>query len=85
MEYLAMGKAVIVTNIEAHKHLLGSHGFAIIPSSNHPEKLASAIIEAYTNKDKLNNAGKRARQLISRKYTWDFQARLLEEYLAGLF
>ena len=81
MEYLAMGKPVIVTEIEAHRDVLGSNGFGIFIPSEKPEDVAQGILEAYARRKDLKDVVQEGRQLIRDRYTWNQQAVQLADYL----
>jgi len=85
MEYLAMGKPVIVTDIEAHRDVINSNKCGFFIPSNHPRHIAKGILEAYGKKNHLQEIGQAGRNLIQDMYTWDNQARKLEEYLKSIY
>lgn len=84
MEYLAMGKPVIVTDIEAHREVLNNSPCGIFIKSNNPEEIAQGIIRAYTLKNKLKEIGKVGREIVARDYTWKNQADNLINFLESL-
>lgn len=84
MEYLAMGKSVVVTNIEAHREVLNNSPCGIFIKSHHPEEIAQGIEKAYHLKDKLGEMGRRGRELVIRKYTWGKQTKNLINFLETL-
>ena len=84
MEYLAMGKSVIVTDIEAHREVLNNSPCGIFIKSNNPEEIAQGIIRAYTLKDKLKEIGKIGREIVAHDYTWKKQADNLMNFLESL-
>jgi len=84
IEYLAMGKSVVLTDIEAHRAIAGSHPFAFYSRSDKPEDLAEAIEKAYLAKSKLEIFGRDARALAVREFTWKKQADRLVHFLASL-
>ncbi len=83
-EYLSMGKPVIVTDIRAHRDVLGDLPCGLFVPDNDPEKLAAAIQAAVAAKDRLKLWGQQGRQLILNKFTWDRQARKIKTYFEYL-
>jgi glycosyltransferase involved in cell wall biosynthesis len=81
MEYLAMEKAVILTNIEAHIAVIGHNKCGIYISSIRPAEIASAIEYAYLNRQYLDQWGKGGRQIVLEKYTWGKVVSELQNYL----
>jgi len=81
MEYLAMRKTVIVTDIEAHRDVLDERGIAIYVSNNHPKILAEGILTAYRHRSGVKDKGFLARQLAESRFTWKIQAENLARYL----
>jgi glycosyltransferase involved in cell wall biosynthesis len=82
LEYLAMEKPVVVTDIEAHKQVLGASGQGFFAVSNNPEDLSDAILNAYkTGAVQLKKMGTSGRALVEQQYTWDKQADRLEAFL----
>lgn len=81
LEYLAMEKVVILTDIPAHRSIVGEKECGIYISSAKPIEIAKAIEYAYHNKEKLKEWGKFGRIIIEKNYTWEKVARDLENYL----
>jgi len=81
MEYLAMGKVVVVTDITAHRSVIGEAKCGIYVSSNEPSEIARSIAYAYDNRSSLEEWGKSGRTIVREKYTWDEVAKDLETYL----
>jgi len=84
MEYLAMGKPVIATDIEAHRDVIGSQNCAFIIKDNKPETIADAIKTAYNKRTELTKMGMQGRKIILEQYTWDKQAENLIKYLSTI-
>jgi len=74
MEYMALGKSIVLTDIEAHRNVVGNNDFAFYANSSKPEELAEAIERAYRSRDKLEIFGNKAREIALEKYTWRYQA-----------
>ena len=84
MEYLAMGKCIVVTDIEAHRDIMGSMPFAFYAKSEKAEDLKEAIELAYRNKHKFKEYGELARKFALEKYTWKIQANNLINFLDNI-
>ena len=84
MEYLAMGKSVIVTDIEAHKEVLNNLPCGIFIKSHQPEEIARGIEKAYHLRNKLRKMGKMGRERVIHKYTWEKQVENLINFLETL-
>jgi len=85
MEYLAMQKPVIVTDIEAHQDILDSDNCGIFIPSHHPEAIAQGIVKAYRKRKHLKQMGRQGRIIVQENYTWKKQAVKLENYLNSIF
>jgi glycosyltransferase involved in cell wall biosynthesis len=84
LEYLAMEKVVINSDIPAHRDIIGEETCGIyIPLINSAE-IAKSIIYALQNKNKLKNWGKIGRSIILKGYTWQIIASDLESYMQSL-
>lgn len=81
MEYLAMGKPVILTDIEAHQQIINSEKCGIFIDSCKPEDIRDGILKAYKMRKNLKELGCLGRNLIGKKFTWEKQAKKLHEYL----
>jgi glycosyltransferase involved in cell wall biosynthesis len=80
LEYLAMEKVVIATNIPAHRLIIEGKGVIYI-SSTEPAEIAKGIRVAYNNKEKLVKWGKYGRELVIKNFEWKKVAKDLERYL----
>jgi glycosyltransferase involved in cell wall biosynthesis len=80
LEYLAMGKPVILTSIPAHRAIIGDEKCGIFLRSSEPEEIAKSIVLAYENKDKLPVWGQKGIS-IANEYSWDKVAKDLNDYL----
>jgi glycosyltransferase involved in cell wall biosynthesis len=82
LEYFAMEKPVVVTDIEAHRQVMGSAPLGFFAASNNPEDLSGAMLKACgSGEAQLKKMGASARELVEKQYTWDRQAERLEEFL----
>ena len=84
MEYVAMGKSVIVTDIEAHREVLNNSLGGIFIKSHQPEEIATGIEKTYHLRNKLRKMGKMGREQVVHKYTWEKQAENLINFLDTL-
>ena len=81
IEYLAMGKAVIATDIPANRNVLATTQSGIYISSIRPEEIAEAISHAHDNRGKLKEWGSSGRKIAQEKYDWKRVAKDFEHYL----
>jgi glycosyltransferase involved in cell wall biosynthesis len=81
MEYMAMGKSIVLTDIEAHRHVVDHHEFAFFTKTSQPEDLVGAVKEAYRCRSELEKRGENAREIVLDLYTWDHQAKKLLDFI----
>jgi glycosyltransferase involved in cell wall biosynthesis len=84
LEYLAMEKVVILTDIPAHRSVIGEAKCGVYISAANPMEIAKAMEYVYLNKDSLKERGKIGREIVKREYTWEKVARSLENYLLSI-
>jgi glycosyltransferase involved in cell wall biosynthesis len=84
LEYLAMKKPVIVSDIPANREIVENGKFGIYVSSTKPAEIAKGIIYAYRNREELKKYGEAAREVVTEKYNWDKVAQSLERYLFSM-
>src|ERR1035437_441254 len=85
MEYLAMEKPIVLSDITAHLSVVPQNSkFALFFNPNDSYDLGKKISEAIINIDSLNNHGFMGREIILNKYTWDIQAKILEKFIYSL-
>jgi sugar transferase (PEP-CTERM/EpsH1 system associated) len=82
LEALSMQKAVVSTSV-------GAEGLEITPDENivladAPEQFAAAVSTLVENPERRAALGKAGRQLVERRYGWDFLAGRLAEFLASV-
>ncbi len=84
-EYLAMEKPVIVSDIRAHRDLLQpSHGACFMHGFG-AEAVADAIQAAMaSSEDDVRANGARAREMVTREYSWSSQAGKLLAFVGEL-
>jgi len=81
---LAMEKVVILTDIPAHRAVIGESPCGIYIKSISPQEIAKAIGIAYLNRENLGEMGKIGREIIDREYVWKKVAIDLEKYLQSI-
>ena len=81
IEYLSMGKPVVVTDIPANREVTRESEFTIYVPSANPEEFARAIKYACNNIAKLEKSGVAGRQVIEDRYDWRKIAHEFENYL----
>jgi len=84
LEYLAMKKVVIATDIPANREVLGKSECGIYASTADPKEIAAAIVYAYNNKRMLRKWGDYGRMIVEKRYSWDKVADDFEAYLLQL-
>ena len=74
----SFGRPVIATNVGDFEETIeeGKSGFVL--SANSPENLSEKIIQAYSDRLKLEEMGKYARHLSETKYSWKNSAELMK-------
>jgi len=83
-EYMAMGKSIVLTDIEAHRDVVNNSKFAFFAKSSNPEDIAEAIEAAYIRRSELDILGKEARKIALKNYTWKKQANRLLRFIENL-
>jgi glycosyltransferase involved in cell wall biosynthesis len=81
LEYLAMKKAVILSDIPCHREVVGNDKCGIYLSSISPDGIAESIAFVLDNKEKLEEWGAKGRAIVTNKYTWQRIAKNLDDYL----
>ncbi len=84
LEYLAMEKTVILTDIPAHKFVVGDSKCGVYIQSVTPIEIARSVIYVLNNSDKLAEWGKSGRKIICDGYTWEKVAGDLSNYLLSI-
>jgi glycosyltransferase involved in cell wall biosynthesis len=81
LEYLALGKPIIVTNIPFHQRIFEKGQCGILLEKNTPKLLADSITKLYQNKKKLEEMGKKGKEIVKKYYSWDNTALEVEKFL----
>ena len=84
LEYMAMEKPIIVTNIPAHQRIFAKGECGVLLDTNSPKALAEAITYLYTNRNKLDSMGKIGREIVEKYYTWESKALDVEKFLKNI-
>jgi glycosyltransferase involved in cell wall biosynthesis len=84
LEYLAMEKVVIVSNIPANSEVIGTEACGIYLQSVNPFEIAKSIEIAYNNRSSLADWGKSGHNIVQNKYTWERVAQNFESYLNSI-
>jgi glycosyltransferase involved in cell wall biosynthesis len=83
-EYLAMGKSVIVTDIEAHRAVLKNLRCGFFVANDEPAEIAQGIDNLIGKASELPELGKIARAIIIEHFTWERQAKKIKNYFQDL-
>jgi glycosyltransferase involved in cell wall biosynthesis len=81
---MSMEKPVILSDIPAHRYVVGDEKCGIYIPEVNPQEIAKSIEYAYLNRDKLQAWGKVGRGIVEKDYTWQKVAVELEDYLLSL-
>jgi glycosyltransferase involved in cell wall biosynthesis len=81
MEYLAMGKPVLLTDMNAHRAVIPNEDDAFYVPRCTSEDFAEGIRRAYSQQDRFALIGSRGRAKAETELTWEHQARILRDYL----
>ncbi|MDR0374023.1 MAG: glycosyltransferase family 4 protein [Nitrososphaerota archaeon] len=84
LEYMAMEKVVLATDIEANRIVVGDDACCVYIRLVNPAEIAQSIEYAYSHGDKLGDWGKSGRQLIQSGYTWEKVGDAVEQYLLSI-
>ncbi|MGB9693454.1 MAG: glycosyltransferase, partial [Fervidobacterium sp.] len=85
LEYLAMNKPIIATDIPANRNVLGANKCVIYVRTANPNEIAKAIAYAYENRKMLKEWASCGRAIVEEKYSWTKVAGNLEAYLYSLW
>lgn len=85
LEYLAMKKVVIATDIPANREILGDSPCGIYVNSLNPSMISDAIIYAYENQEFLKIRGEYGRKIIENKYSWMKVAKEFGNFISKIY
>ncbi len=77
LEYLAMGKVVICTDMWTFRDVLNDKRCAVYLKDNRPETIAAGVRYCYKNRESLREWGKDALDIVNTRFTWQHQAQNL--------
>jgi glycosyltransferase involved in cell wall biosynthesis len=81
IEYISMGKPVIITEIPANREVVGSSKFAISVPRADSDEFTKAIIYAYKNIETLRKTSLEGKLIAKERYDWTKIAQKLETFL----
>jgi glycosyltransferase involved in cell wall biosynthesis len=84
LEYMAMGKVVLCSNLKVFKDISKEAKFALFIDDNSPEKIAEALIFAWINKDSLHEWGVSGCEIVSKEYTWEAISNNIHSYITSM-
>jgi len=84
LEYLAMEKPVIVSDIPANRDIVGTCKCGLYIESVEPKKIADAIATYHDFRKQLGELGVYGRTLVKERYSWQKVAEDLATYLLDL-
>jgi glycosyltransferase involved in cell wall biosynthesis len=84
LEYMAMGKPVVGTKVNAVPEVVRHRLNGLVVEPKNPQELASAIIELLRDRSKRKKFGEKSRSDVMEKFTLDVFARKTEEVYLGL-
>lgn len=82
LEYLAMGKVVIATDMWTFREVLGDKRCGYYIKENSPECIVDAIKYCFNNRGLLQEWGKEGIDIANERYTWRKQAKNLLDFAA---
>jgi glycosyltransferase involved in cell wall biosynthesis len=84
LEYIAMEKVVVLTDIPAHREIVGNREFGVYISSIDPAEIVNGVTYAYENRKKLKEWGVSGRNIVAENYSWEKAAEDLGSFLLSL-
>jgi glycosyltransferase involved in cell wall biosynthesis len=82
LEYLAMEKVVIATDIPAHRLVIREKQCGVFIRSIEPSQIATSIKMVFENNSKLTEWGRIGRQIIINEYDWKKVAQELDNFFS---
>lgn len=81
MEYLAMAKPIILSDIEAHLSVVDRESdFSVFFNPDDSSDLGKKIKIAVSNLENLKKNSFKGREIVENKYSWDIQANIIKEF-----
>ncbi len=84
LEYLAMGKIVICTEMWTFKNVMKNQKCVYYIKNNDPQSIAGAIEYCYENRGLLNEWGKDGIEIVRERHTWQKQSKNLLNFVEQL-
>ncbi|MBN2121405.1 MAG: glycosyltransferase family 4 protein [Candidatus Omnitrophica bacterium] len=84
LEYLAMGKLVICTDMWTFRDVMSDKKCAYYIKDNSPKSIAGAIEYCYRNRAFLGQWGRDGIEVVSKRFTWRKQAENLVNFIKHL-
>ncbi|MBI2471499.1 MAG: glycosyltransferase [Planctomycetes bacterium] len=84
IEYLAMGKVVICTDMWTFRNVIGNKKCGYFIKDNSYESIAKAINYCYENRKYIEEWGKEGIEIVKEGYTWNKQAKRLLDFVNAL-
>jgi len=81
MEYLAMGKPILLTEMKAHRAVIPNDADAFYVKNAIPQEFADGIRRAIREKEHFIEMGAKGRKKAEDSLTWENQASVLHDYL----
>jgi glycosyltransferase involved in cell wall biosynthesis len=81
LEYLAMEKPVIASDIPMNRDVVKSRNCAFFIKDNSPEQIYEGIKKAIAHKEDLTIMGALGRAIVEKEFTWEHQAKKILDYL----
>jgi glycosyltransferase involved in cell wall biosynthesis len=81
LEYLAMSKPIIATDIPFHREIFEKGKCGVLIENSEPKSIANAIMYLYKNKEKLESLGRTGREIVETYYSWEKSAIDLEAFI----
>jgi len=83
-EYMAMGKAIVASRLGQIKDVLKNEDNALLVEPGNPDDLANGILRLCRDAGLRESLGKKARQTVAEKYTWDHNAKVVLDIVKTL-
>lgn len=84
LEYLAMEKPVIITDISCNRWIVGKNKCGTYVKDADPKEFAKAISYLHDNRKMLKQWGAHGKSIVERKFNWNMIAEGFEKYLVSL-
>ncbi len=85
MEYLAMEKSIILSDIKAHLDVVPRDSdFVKYFNPDKEDDLSQKIIDSISNLNLLKSNAWKGREIINQKFTWDIQAKVIVDFVNSI-